>query len=97
MQRRSDFDAIANFRSNTFFKAALGIHLRPLSPMLPQRMSARAAAFSDCSIQIGSKADRMAAGQNIELALSTHQRRSRRESRRRSTGVVNARHSCLDV
>ena len=43
VQGKSDFDAIENYRGDTFFKTALGIHLLPSSPTLRQRMDARAA------------------------------------------------------
>jgi len=43
VQGKSDFDAIENFRGDTFFKHALGIELLPSSPTLRQRMDARAA------------------------------------------------------
>jgi hypothetical protein len=39
---KSDFEAIENFRSDAFFKQALGIGLLPSSPTLRQRMHARA-------------------------------------------------------
>ena len=41
-QGKSDFDAIKNFRSDAFFKQALGIALLPSSPTLRQRLDARA-------------------------------------------------------
>ena len=40
-QGKSDFDAIENYRGDTFFKQALGIKLLPSSPTLRQRMDAR--------------------------------------------------------
>ena len=40
-QGKSDFDAIENFRGETFFKTALGIALLPSSPTLRQRMDAK--------------------------------------------------------
>ena len=42
-QVKSDFDAIQNFRSDTFFKQALDIGLLASSPSLRQRMDSRAA------------------------------------------------------
>lgn len=42
VQGKSDFDAIENFRGDTFFKQALGITLLPSSPTLRQRMDAKA-------------------------------------------------------
>lgn len=42
VQGKSDFDAIENFRGDTFIKQALGIELLPSSPTLRQRMDARA-------------------------------------------------------
>ncbi len=46
-QGKSDFDAIENYRGDTFFKTALGIGLLPSSPTLRQRMDAKAAALFD--------------------------------------------------
>ena len=46
-QGKSDFDAIENFRGDTFFKQALGIKLLPSSPTLRQRMDARATDLFD--------------------------------------------------
>jgi hypothetical protein len=37
VQGKSDFDAIENFRGDTFYKQALGIGLLPSSPTLRQR------------------------------------------------------------
>ncbi|MGH8703284.1 MAG: IS1380 family transposase [Burkholderiales bacterium] len=42
VQGKSDFDAIENFRGDTFFKQSLGIELLPSSATLRQRMDARA-------------------------------------------------------
>jgi hypothetical protein len=42
VQGKSDFDAIENFRGDTFYKQALGIGLLPSSPTLRQRLNARA-------------------------------------------------------
>lgn len=42
VQGKSDFDAIENHRSDTFFKQSLGIAQLPSSPTLRQRMDARA-------------------------------------------------------
>ena len=47
VQGKSDFDAIENFRSDTFYKQALGIGLLPSSPTLRQRMDARAGEMFD--------------------------------------------------
>ena len=47
VQGKSDFDAIENFRGDTFFKHALGIKLLPSSPTLRQRMDARAEDLFD--------------------------------------------------
>ena len=47
VQGKSDFDAIENFRGDTFFKHALGIKLLPSSPTLRQRMDARAEDMFD--------------------------------------------------
>jgi hypothetical protein len=47
VQGKSDFDAIENFRGDTFFKRALGISLLPSSPTLRQRLDARAADMFD--------------------------------------------------
>jgi hypothetical protein len=47
VQGKSDFDAIENFRGDTFFKQALGIDLLPSSPTLRQRLDARAADWFD--------------------------------------------------
>ena len=47
VQGKSDFDAIENFRGDTFFKQALGIKLLPSSPTLRQRMDARAGDLFD--------------------------------------------------
>lgn len=46
-QGKSDFDAIENYRGDTFFKTALGISLLPSSPTLRQRMDARAVEMFD--------------------------------------------------
>jgi hypothetical protein len=42
VQGKSDFDAIENYRGDTFYKESLGIGLLPSSPTLRQRMDARA-------------------------------------------------------
>ena len=47
VQGKSDFDAIENFRSDAFFKQALGIKLLPSSPTLRQRMDARSSELFD--------------------------------------------------
>jgi hypothetical protein len=47
-QAKSDFDAIENFRADSFFKQALGIASMPSSPTLRQRLDARAADFFEC-------------------------------------------------
>ena len=47
VQGKSDFDAIENFRGDTFYKQALGIGLLPSSPTLRQRMDARAVEMFD--------------------------------------------------
>ena len=44
-QGKSDFDAIENYRTDAFFKQALGITSLPSSPTLRQRLDARAADF----------------------------------------------------
>jgi len=46
-QGKSDFDAVENFRGDTFFKQALGIGLLPSSPTLRQRMDARSSELFD--------------------------------------------------
>jgi hypothetical protein len=43
VQGKSDFDAIENYRGDTFYKESLGVGLLPSSPTLRQRMDARAA------------------------------------------------------
>ena len=45
VQGKSDFDAIENYRGDTFYKESLGIRLLPSSPTLRQRMDARAGEF----------------------------------------------------
>ena len=47
VQGKSDFDAIENFRGDTFYKQALGIGLLPSSPTLRQRMDAKAVELFD--------------------------------------------------
>ena len=47
VQGKSDFDAIENYRGDTFFKESLGIGLLPSSPTLRQRMDAKAGALFD--------------------------------------------------
>lgn len=47
VQGKSDFDAVENFRSDAFYKQALGIALLPSSPTLRQRMDARAVELFD--------------------------------------------------
>lgn len=47
VQGKSDFDAIENFRGDTFFKQALGLRLLPSSPTLRQRLDARAGDLID--------------------------------------------------
>ena len=47
VQGKSDFDAIENFRGDTFFKRSLGIELLPSSATLRQRMDARATELFD--------------------------------------------------
>jgi len=47
VQGKSDFDAMENYRGDTFFKQALGIGLLPSSPTLRQRMDAHAAALAE--------------------------------------------------
>lgn len=47
VQGKSDFDAIENFRGDTFFKQALGIELLPSSATLRQRMDASAEELFD--------------------------------------------------
>ena len=44
---KSDFDAIESFRSNAFFKRALGLAAVPSSPTLRQRMDTNAASWFD--------------------------------------------------
>ena len=50
VQGKSDFDAIENFRGDTFYKQALGIGLLPSSPTLRQRMDARAGEMFDFAV-----------------------------------------------
>ncbi len=45
VQGKSDFDAIENYRGDTFFKQALGIGLLPSSPTLRQRLDGQAQAL----------------------------------------------------
>jgi hypothetical protein len=40
VQGKSDFDAIENYRGDTFYKESLGIGLLPSSPTLRQRINA---------------------------------------------------------
>jgi hypothetical protein len=47
VQGKSDFDAIENFRGDTFYKQALGIELLPSSATLRQRLDARASELFD--------------------------------------------------
>ena len=47
VQGKSDFDAIENFRGDTFYQQALGIALLPSSPTLRQRMDVRAGEMFD--------------------------------------------------
>ena len=47
MQGKRDFDAIENFRGDTFYKQALGMGLLPSSPTLRQRRAARAGELLD--------------------------------------------------
>ena len=47
VQGKSDFDAIENFRGDTFYKQAPGIKLLPSSPTLRQRMDAKAVELFD--------------------------------------------------
>jgi hypothetical protein len=47
VQGKSDFDAVENYRGDTFFKTALGIGLLASSPTLRQRLDARAAEMFD--------------------------------------------------
>lgn len=47
VQGKSDFDAIENFRGDTFFKQSLGIELLPSSVTLRQRLDARAGDLFD--------------------------------------------------
>ena len=47
VQGKSDFDAIENFRGDTFFKQALGIGLLASSPTLRQRLDAKAVEMFD--------------------------------------------------
>lgn len=44
---KNDFDAIENFRSNAFFKRALGLKDVPSSPTLRQRLDANASSWFD--------------------------------------------------
>jgi hypothetical protein len=47
VQGKSDFDAVENFRGDTFYKQALGIELLPSSATLRQRLDARASDLFD--------------------------------------------------
>lgn len=47
VQGKSDFDAMENFRGDTFFKQSLGIGLLPSSVTLRQRLDAQAAELFD--------------------------------------------------
>jgi len=47
VQGKSDFDAIENFRGDTFYKQSLGIGLLPSSVTLRQRLDARATELFD--------------------------------------------------
>ena len=44
---KNDFDAIENFRSDAFFKRALGLGGVPSSPTLRQRLDANASSWFD--------------------------------------------------
>jgi hypothetical protein len=52
---KNDFDAIENFRSDAFFKRALGLRGVPSSPTLRQRLDANASSWFDLAAQINQK------------------------------------------
>ena len=66
VQGKSDFDAIENFRDDSFYKQALGIALLPSSPTLRQRMDARAAEMFDFS---GPMIETLLAGQRPDYGV----------------------------
>ena len=49
---KNDFDAIENFRSDAFFKRALGLGGVPSSPTLRQRLDAHASSWFDLAAQM---------------------------------------------
>lgn len=49
---KSDFDAVENFRTNDFFKRALGLSAVPSSPTLRQRMDTHAASWFELAPQL---------------------------------------------
>ena len=49
---KSDFDAIESFRTNAFFRRALGLSAVPSSPTLRQRMDAHGASWFDLAPQM---------------------------------------------
>jgi len=52
VQGKSDFDAVENYRGDTFFKTSLGIKQLPSSPTLRQRLDARATELFDFAHQM---------------------------------------------
>ena len=52
---KNDFDAIENFRTNAFFKRALGLRDVPSSPTLRQRLNAHASSWFDMVPQMNQK------------------------------------------
>jgi len=52
---KNDFDAIENFRTNAFFKRALGLRDVPSSPTLRQRLNAHASSWFDLIPQMNQK------------------------------------------
>ena len=65
-QGKSDFDAIENFRGDTFYKQALGIVLLPSSPTLRQRMDAKAVELFDF---VPSMIESLLAGQSPDYGV----------------------------
>jgi hypothetical protein len=66
VQGKSDFDAIENYRGDTFYKESLGIKLLPSSPTLRQRMDARAGELFEF---MPSLIERLLAGQRADYGV----------------------------
>lgn len=52
---KNDFDAIENFRGNTFFQRTLGVRSVPSSPTLRQRIDAHAPSWFDLASDLNHK------------------------------------------